>query len=83
MTISNLIEKYCDITNPEKTGLLLLDLPTGFGKTYETLKFIYDNYQKSNKKIVFLTELKKNLPHDTTLKKFFEKDNRLADFKKG
>lgn len=80
MTISNLLEKYCDITNPEKTGLLLLDLPTGFGKTYETLKFIYDNYQKSDKKIVFLTELKKNLPHDTTLKKFFEKDNRLAVF---
>ena len=82
MTISTLLEKYCDITNPEKTGLLLLDLPTGFGKTYETLKFIYDNYQKSDKKIVFLTELKKNLPHDTTLKKFFERDNRLADFKK-
>lgn len=80
MTISTLLEKYCDIATPERTGLLLLDLPTGFGKTYETLKFIYDNYQKSDKKIVFLTELKKNLPHDTTLKKFFEKDNRLADF---
>lgn len=82
MTISNLLEKYCAIANPEKTGLLLLDLPTGFGKTHETLKFIYDNYQKSDKKIIFLTELKKNLPHDTTLKKFFEKDNRLADFEK-
>ena len=82
MTIANLIEKYCDITNPEKTGLLLLDLPTGFGKTYETLKFIYDNYQKSDKKIIFLTELKKNLPHDTEFKKFFEKGNRLTDFEK-
>lgn len=82
MTISSLLEKYCDIANPEKTGLLLLDLPTGFGKTYEILKFIYDNYQKLDKKIVFLTELKKNLPHDTTLKKFFENDNRLSDFEK-
>lgn len=82
MTVSNLLEKYCDIANPEKTGLLLLDLPTGFGKTFETLKFIYDNYQKSDKKIIFLTELKKNLPHDTTLKKFFEKDNCLTDFEK-
>lgn len=80
--IAHLLEKYCDIANSEKTGLLLLDLPTGFGKTYETLKFIYENYQKSDKKIVFLTELKKNLPHDTTLKKFFEKDNRLTDFDK-
>ncbi|MCU0350246.1 MAG: hypothetical protein MUF43_05360 [Flavobacterium sp.] len=82
MKISTLLKEYCDITNPEKTGLLLLDLPTGFGKTHETLKFIYDNYQKSDKKIVFLTELKKNLPHDTTLKKFFEEENRLEDFKK-
>ncbi len=80
MTISTLLEKYCDIANSEKTGLLLLDLPTGLGKTYETLKFIYDNYQKSNKKIIFLTELKKNLPHNTALKNFFKKDNRLADF---
>lgn len=82
MTISSLLEKYCDIANPEKTGLLLLDLPTGFGKTYETLKFIYENYQKSDKKIIFLTELKKNLPHNTTLKKLFENDNRLSDFEK-
>lgn len=82
MTIINLLKKYCDIENPENTGLLLLDLPTGFGKTYETLKFIYENYQKSGKKIIFLTELKKNLPHDTILKKFFEKDNLLADFEK-
>lgn len=81
--ITTLLEKYCEIENSEKTGILLLDLPTGFGKTYEVLKYIYENYQKvEKKKIVFLTELKKNLPHDTTLKKFFEKDSRITDFEK-
>lgn len=82
MTISKLLEKYCDIENHEKTGLLLLDLPTGFGKTYEVLNFIYKNYKKLDRKIIFLTELKKNLPHDTTLKDFFEKDNKLKEFEK-
>jgi hypothetical protein len=80
--ITSILENYCEIQNPEKTGLLLLDLPTGFGKTHEVLKYIYENYQKTDKKIIFLTELKKNLPHETTLKKFFEKNNRLEDYKK-
>ncbi|MEZ4884275.1 MAG: hypothetical protein R3E32_06000 [Chitinophagales bacterium] len=80
MKLFPLLEKYCDISNPKKTGLLLIDLPTGFGKTYEVLKYIYQDYQKSDKKIIFLTELKKNLPHDTTFKHFFEKENRLKDF---
>lgn len=38
--ITSTLENYCEIQSPEKTGLLLLDLPTGFGKTHEVLKYI-------------------------------------------
>ncbi len=82
MEISDLLVKHCEPNNRYKTGLLLLDLPTGFGKTYQTLKFIYENYKIYNRKIIFLTNLKKNLPHDTTFKDFFEKDGKLEDFEK-
>lgn len=74
--------KYCEYDNPEKTGLLLLDLPTGSGKTYETLKSIYNNYKKSSRKIIFLTELKKNLPHDKVFKSFFEADDEVHLYEK-
>ncbi len=42
-------------------GLFLLNLPTGFGKTYEVLKYIQNNH-KEKRKIYFVTNLKKNLP---------------------
>lgn len=44
------------------TGLLLLDMPTGTGKTYSVIQFIKD-YLRENKekKIFFVTTLKKNL----------------------
>lgn len=47
------------------TGLFLLDMPTGFGKTYSVLDFMVDNYDApefKDKKIFFVTTLKKNLP---------------------
>lgn len=79
----SILESYYNFKSPPKNGLLLLDLPTGFGKTYQTLRFIYDNYQLNpNKKVIFLTNLKKNLPHDTTLKNFFEGDNKLSDYER-
>lgn len=80
--INSILKKYCEFENLEKTGLLLLDLPTGFGKTYEVLKYIYEVYTESNRKILFLTDLKKNLPHDTLLKRFFEEKNQLLEFEK-
>ncbi len=49
----------------EENGLLLLDMPTGFGKTYSVVKFIADFIADDNnrgKKIFFITTLKKNLP---------------------
>ena len=56
-----LLNRYC-LDNKSNTGLLLLDLPTGTGKTYNVLRFIKE-YLKQNheKKIFFVTTLKKNL----------------------
>ncbi|MCQ2190687.1 MAG: DEAD/DEAH box helicase family protein [Paludibacteraceae bacterium] len=56
-----LLKKYC-IENENKTGLMLLDMPTGSGKTYNVLKFIKDYLKQDNsRKIFFVTTLKKNL----------------------
>lgn len=56
-----LLNKYC-IDNQNNTGLLLLDMPTGTGKTYSVLNFIKDYLkQDSSRKIFFITTLKKNL----------------------
>ena len=55
------------------TGLFLLDMPTGFGKTYSVLDFMVDNYDApefKDKKIFFVTTLKKNLP-DKELREHF------------
>ena len=56
-----LLNKYC-LENKNDTGLLLLDMPTGTGKTYNVIQFI-KSYLKQNhdKKIFFVTTLKKNL----------------------
>jgi len=37
------IVKFC---KARENGLFLLDMPTGFGKTYSVLEFIADNYDK-------------------------------------
>ncbi len=56
-----LLNKYC-IESQNNTGLFLLDMPTGIGKTYSVLKFIKDYLkQKESKRIFFITTLKKNL----------------------
>ena len=47
-----------------ESGLLLLSMPTGFGKTYNVLNFIYEHYEEfaaQERKILFVTNLKKNL----------------------
>lgn len=57
------IKKYCE--NDEKNGLFLMNMPTGFGKTYSVLKYIREavlSDDKSDKKYIFITTLKKNLP---------------------
>ena len=79
MELSSILQKYCGAADHHKTGLFLLDLPTGFGKTYEVVNFIYQHYQSLGRKIVFITDQKKNLPLEA-LKKRFEEDGRLPEF---
>lgn len=76
----NIIKNYCE--NDSSNGLFLIDMPTGFGKTYSVLKYISDACkEKKNKKrkYFFITPLKKNLPVNE-LKKFFEKTLKTKDF---
>lgn len=65
------IKNYCN--NGNNNGLFLLDMPTGYGKTYSVLKYIYEaSIDKSNnkKRYFLITTLKKNLPTQE-LKKLF------------
>ena len=60
--MDQLLNKYCS-DEVSKHGLFLLDLPTGFGKTYHILNYIFENLEHlGKKKIFFITSLKKNLP---------------------
>ena len=66
------------------TGLFLLDMPTGFGKTYSVLDFMVDNYDApefKDKKIFFVTTLKKNLP-DKELREHFARRGKADDYDK-
>lgn len=69
--MNNILEQYC--LNEKSNGLILLSMPTGFGKTYNVLNFIYNHYQEFNaqgRKILFITNLKKNLPVYSLKKRF-------------
>ena len=57
-----LIRKFCDDGSGDR-NILLIDMPTGTGKTHSVLDYIAD-YLVNNgeKKIFFITSLKKNLP---------------------
>jgi len=73
------IEKFC---HARENGLFLLDMPTGFGKTYSVLEFIADNYDKKeyeDVKFFFVTTLKKNLPYEK-LREHFEGRGKGKDF---
>ncbi|WP_375511000.1 DEAD/DEAH box helicase family protein [uncultured Nostoc sp.] len=79
--MEEILNQYCKQDNP---GLLLLSMPTGSGKTYNLLKFIHSNYKefvKQERKILFITNLKKNLPMDE-LKKLFIDNGNEQDFQK-
>lgn len=77
--MQTLLNDFC--FSDKNAGLLLIDMPTGTGKTYNSVEFIYKNYKNVKNKIIFITNLKKNLPIKN-LKEFFEKDNKLDDFEK-
>lgn len=66
------IEKFVE---QKSNGLMLLDLPTGFGKTTSALKFIkrFVNNNDSIKRVFFITNQKNNLP-DEKLKEILGED---------
>lgn len=76
-----ILNNHC---NAER-GLLLFDPPTGSGKTYNVLKWIFENYKtycRDGRKIFFVTNLKKNLPLDDLRNEHFAKNNKVDDFNK-
>lgn len=77
--MQKLLQKFC--FSDLKNGLMIIDMPTGTGKTHNTIEFIYKNYEKIENKIIFITNLKKNLPLDK-LQNLFKKDGKLEDFNK-
>lgn len=73
--LKDILEKYCKYKNPDRTGLFLLDLPTGFGKTHNVFDYIYGIYDENpNKKILFITNLKKNLEPEKLRDRFKNKN---------
>ena len=69
----NIIKNY--VENETTNGLILIDMPTGSGKTYSAIEYIFDaclNENNKARKYIFVTTLKKNLPHED-LKVRFEK----------
>ena len=80
--MKEILKQHC--SGKDATGLLLLSMPTGFGKTHKVLDFIYDNYRdfaEQKRKIFFITSLKKNLPYPE-LKERFAADNAEAEYDK-
>ena len=76
--MKQILEQYC--LDDTANGLLLLSMPTGFGKTHDVLNFIYENYQRfadQNRKIIFVTNLKKNLPYEELRERFL--DDNMED----
>ena len=77
--MKQIIQKFVDSGEPN--GLLLLDMPTGSGKTYSVLQYIYESIaiKKSETKFFFITTLKKNLP-ESELRALFKKSEDEALF---
>lgn len=69
--MEKLIKQFCE-ENKRNNGLLLIDMPTGMGKTYAVTKYIAENYENIEGKIFFITQLKKNLPEEDLRKRFEE-----------
>lgn len=81
LRMKDILNRHCN----QETGLLLFNPPTGSGKTYNVLEWIYNNYKDyctDGKKIFFITNLKKNLPYEKLRDKFFVPNKDLISFEK-
>lgn len=68
-----IIKNYCE--NNKQSGILLMDMPTGSGKTYNVIKYIFDAstaQENKDRRYFFITTLKKNLPIKELEQKFNE-----------
>lgn len=74
--MKSVIKNFCQ---SKENGLFLLDMPTGFGKTYNVVEYIYENYDKLQGKIFFITASKKNLPREE-LRQKFEQNGKLKEY---
>ncbi len=69
--MEKVIQKFCN--NKKDHGLLLLEMPTGSGKTHQALDYIYHasmDEANKDKKYIFITTLKKNLPEEELRQRF-------------
>lgn len=66
------------IKDQMNTGLVIQQLPTGYGKTYEIAELIKEIAMDPNehRKIIFLTTMNKNLPYDL-ISELYGKDQEL------
>ncbi len=72
----NIIKRFAE--DGESNGLILIDMPTGSGKTYSAVEYIFDaclKEENKDRKYIFVTTLKKNLPIED-IKKRFEKEGK-------
>ena len=72
----DIIKRY--VENENENGLLLVDMPTGSGKTYSAIEFMYNscmNPDNKDRKYIFVTTLKKNLPYEDLKKRFIDSGN--------
>jgi len=79
--VYDIIKRYCCDSSWDH-GLMLIDSPTGSGKTYEVLNFIYDfcaDEQNKDTRVFFTSSFKKNLPV-TSLKERFRRNGKVDEF---
>lgn len=77
----DVIKRFAE--NENENGLILVDMPTGSGKTYSAIEFIYNscmNPDNKDRKYFFVTTMKKNLPIED-IRKRFEDSGRLDLYK--
>jgi len=71
--MKDVVCNFCESDEIER-GLLLLDMPTGSGKTHIMLDYIIDHIIRGGeRRIFFVTTLKKNLPEEQLRARFEEK----------